>query len=58
MELITLYSDNKLTTTGLLYHIKIVININKEWSPKVIQDHDLFNVELHDEELVVCNNKQ
>ena len=55
MEFTTLYkSDNVLATTVLWSHIIIIIHIDIDMAPKEIQKSDTFNVELHDEELVIC----
>jgi len=55
VEFTTLYkSDNMLATTRLWSHIIIIIHIDIGVPPKVIQKPDTFEVELHEEELVIC----
>ena len=55
MEFTTLYkSDSMLATTRLWSHIIIIIHIDIDMPPKVIQKADTFDVELHDEEVVIC----
>jgi len=55
VEFTTLYkSHNMLATTRLWSHIIIIIHINIDMPPKEIQEPDTFDVELHDEELVIC----
>jgi hypothetical protein len=43
-----------LATTRLWSHIIIIIHIDIDMPPKVIQKADTFDVELHDEEVVIC----
>jgi hypothetical protein len=55
VEFTILYkSDNKLVTTTLWSHIIIVIHIDIDVPPKVIQKPDTYDVELHDEKVMIC----
>ena len=58
MEFTILYkSDYKLATSRLWSRIIIVIHIDIDSSPKVVQKPDAFNVELHEEEVVICKGE-
>jgi hypothetical protein len=55
VEFTTLYkSGNMLATARLWSHIIIIVHIDIGMPPKVIQNPDTYDVELHEEEMVIC----